>query len=416
MHNPRVKMPTLVRIGRRILLPIHTIAFFEEETLARNMLTSNPNWLDSIEKIWDQVFWGNSVRDWTTALVTMVATFLILYVAKSLTVRRLTVFAQRTQTEVDNFIVELLKRTRSFFFLGLAMYFGSRVLELSESANKIWHGFVVLTVLLQAALWSNALVTLGVKHYTKQRLAQDAASVTTIAALGFLARIVLWSIIALLALDNLGVNVTTLVAGLGIGGIAIALAAQSVLGDLFASLAIVLDKPFVLNDEVIVGEFRGRIEHIGLKTTRLRSWSGEELIFTNSDLLQSRIRNLQRMQERRVAFTLGVTYQTPYEKLVRLPILLEEIIVAQPLARFERAHFKAYGNFALDFEVVYHVLRPEVSSQMDVQQIINFAIFKRFQEEQIEFAYPTQTIYLQPNVSTANLLPKESEVRPGAAV
>ncbi|NUO81465.1 mechanosensitive ion channel family protein [candidate division KSB1 bacterium] len=379
------------------------------------MFTSNPNWFDSIEKIWDQVFWGNSVRDWSTALVTMVATFLILYVARGLTVRRLSVFAQKTQTEADNFIVELVKRTRSFFFLGLAMYFGSRVLELSESANKVWRGFIVLTALLQAALWCNALVTLGVKHYTKQRLAQDAASVTTIAALGFLIRIVLWSIIALLALDNLGVNVTTLVAGLGIGGIAIALAAQSVLGDLFASLAIVLDKPFVLNDEVIVGEFRGRIEHIGLKTTRLRSWSGEELVFTNSDLLQSRIRNLQRMRERRVAFVLGVTYQTPYDKLARLPELLKEIVLAQPLVRFEHAHFKAYGSFALEFEIIYYVLRPEANSAADVQQLINFAIFKRFQEEQIEFAYPTQTVYLQPNVSTANLLSKENEVKAGAA-
>lgn len=363
------------------------------------MFAFTPNWFDAIEKVWEQVFWGNSVRDWATALGAIAAIFLTLHIGKSLLTRRLAAFAERTQTEIDNFIVDLLKSTRAFFFLGVAMYLGSRFLELSETANRIWQNFVILTVLLQVALWGNSLVALGVKHYTKQRLTQDAASVTTIAALGFLARIVLWSIIALLALDNMGINVTALVAGLGIGGIAIALAAQSVLGDLFASLSIVLDKPFVLNDEVIVGEFRGRIEHIGLKTTRLRSWSGEELIFTNSDLLQSRIRNLQRMRERRVAFILGVTYQTPYEKLASIPKLLEDIVTAKPLTRFERAHFKTYGSFSLDFEVVYYVLRPEVAAEMNVQQEINFEIFKRFQEEQIAFAYPTQTLFVQGNVT-----------------
>lgn len=363
------------------------------------MFAFTPNWFDAIEKVWEQVFWGNSVRDWATALGAIAAIFLTLHIGKSLLTRRLAAFAERTQTEIDNFIVDLLKSTRAFFFLGVAMYLGSRFLELSETANRIWQNFVILTVLLQVALWGNSLVALGVKHYTKQRLTQDAASVTTIAALGFLARIVLWSIIALLALDNMGINVTALVAGLGIGGIAIALAAQSVLGDLFASLSIVLDKPFVLNDEVIVGEFRGRIEHIGLKTTRLRSWSGEELIFTNSDLLQSRIRNLQRMRERRVAFILGVTYQTPYEKLALIPKLLEEIVTAKPLTRFERAHFKSYGSFSLDFEVVYYVLRPEVAAEMNVQQEINLEIFKRFHEEQIAFAYPTQTLFVQGNVT-----------------
>lgn len=363
------------------------------------MFAFNPSWFESLEKLWEQRFWGNSMRDWATALGAIVAIFLILRIAKSLLIRRLAAFAAKTQTEIDNFIVDLLKSTRAFFFLGVAMYIGSRFLELSETANHVWQNCVIVAALLQVALWGNSLVALGVKHYTKQRLAQDAASVTTIAALGFLARIVLWSIIALVALDNMGINVTALVAGLGIGGIAIALAAQNVLGDLFASLAIVLDKPFVLNDEVIVGEFRGRIEHIGLKTTRLRSWSGEELVFTNSDLLQSRIRNLQRMRERRVSFVLGVTYQTPYEKLARIPKLLEEIVTAQPLTRFERAHFKSYGSFSLDFEIVYYVQRPEVVAEMNAQQEINFEIFKRFHEEHIEFAYPTQTLFVQNPVS-----------------
>ncbi len=358
------------------------------------MFAFNPNRLDSLEKIWEQIFWGNSVRDWAAALIAMIVFFLVLRIVKSLVVRRLETFAEKTHTEIDDFILAVLKSTRTFFFAGMSLYLGSRFLELSETADKAWQNFAIIAALLQIALWGTSLIASGVKYYTKQRLAQDAASATTITALGFLGRIVLWSIITLLALDNMGVNVTALVAGLGIGGIAIALAAQNVLGDLFASLAIVLDKPFVLNDEVAVGEFRGKVEHIGLKTTRIRSFTGEELIFTNSDLLQSRIRNLQRMQERRIEFILGVTYQTPYEKLVAIPKLLQEIIVAQPLARFERAHFKAYNSSSLDFEIVYFVVNVEGLNVIDVQHAVNLALFKRFQEEQIEFAYPTQTILL----------------------
>ncbi|HPK54642.1 MAG TPA: mechanosensitive ion channel family protein, partial [Smithellaceae bacterium] len=199
----------------------------------------------------------------------------------------------------------------------------------------------------------------------------------------------------LLVLDNLGVNITGLVAGLGIGGIAVALAVQNILGDLLASLSIVLDKPFVIGDSIVVDSFSGTVEHIGLKTTRIRSISGEQLVFSNNDLLKSRIQNYKRMQERRVVFGFGVTYQTPLEKLPLINRIIREIIAAQPNSRFERVHFKEYGDSALNYEVVYFVMTPEYGIFMDVQETINLEIFRRFQEEGIEFAYPTRTVLIQ---------------------
>jgi len=203
-----------------------------------------------------------------------------------------------------------------------------------------------------------------------------------------------WFVVILIALDNLGVNIKTLIAGLGIGGIAVALALQNILGDLFASLSIILDKPFVIGDFIIINEYLGTVEHIGLKTTRIRSLSGEQLIFSNSDLLKSRIRNFKRMYERRVVFTIGVLYQTPYEKLCRIPKMIREIVEGNDQVRFDRAHFKEYGDFSLKFEIVYWIQNPDYNLYMDIQQTINLEIYKKFEASRIKFAYPTQTLFL----------------------
>jgi small-conductance mechanosensitive channel len=196
-------------------------------------------------------------------------------------------------------------------------------------------------------------------------------------------------------LDNLGVNVTALVTGLGVGGIAVALAVQNVLGDLFASLSIVLDKPFVLGDFVVVDDLLGSVEHIGLKTTRLRSLWGEQVVFSNSDLLKSRLRNFGRMAERRVSLDIGVTYQTPRAVLQAIPAIIREAIEEQVATRFDRSHFKGFGDSALTFESVYYVLSPDYNRYMDIQQAINLRIYERFESQGIGFAYPTQTVFLE---------------------
>lgn len=229
---------------------------------------------------------------------------------------------------------------------------------------------------------------------TQARRAEDPGSVAALNVMSWVARLALWSVVVLLVLDNLGINITAAVAGLGIGGVAVALAVQNILGDLFASLSIVLDKPFVVGDFLAIDDYLGSVEHVGLKTTRLRSLSGEQLVMSNTDLLKSRLRNYGRMDERRVAFTLGVTYRTPREKLKKIPRMIEAAVKAQENTRFDRSHFKAYGDFSLNFETVYYVLDQDYNLYMDIQQEINFAIHEAFEAEGIEFAYPTQTLFL----------------------
>ena len=262
------------------------------------------------------------------------------------------------------------------------------------TSRKIINSFVIVTLIIQGGLWASIALQVMIEQYRQKQLDKDPASVTTLNVLNFVGKIILWSIVLLLVLDNLGVNITALVAGLGVGGIAIALAVQTILGDLFASLSIVLDKPFVVGDFLIVGDFLGSVEYVGLKTTRLRSLSGEQLVFSNSDLLNSRIRNYGRMYERRVSFDLGVTYQTARDKLVKIPEIIREAVVTQDNTRFDRSHFKEYGDFALIFESVYYVHGPDYNVYMDIQQAINLHIHERFEQEGIEFAYPTQTVFM----------------------
>ena len=212
----------------------------------------------------------------------------------------------------------------------------------------------------------------------------------------FIARSIIWSIALLLCVENIGIDITALVAGLGIGGIAIALAAQNILSDLFASLAIVLDKPFEIDDYIVVGDISGTVEQIGIKTTRIRALSGEELVCSNADLLGSRVRNYKRMKERRAIFELGVVYQTPHNLLTKIPEIIEKIIENAEFARFDRANFKSFGDSSLLFEIVFYVSAPgnDYNEYMKVQQGINYEIFKKFEELKIDFAYPTQTLHI----------------------
>ncbi len=224
----------------------------------------------------------------------------------------------------------------------------------------------------------------------------DATTEQSLLLLSPLIRVVFVLIGALFLLDNLGFDVAALLASLGIGGIAIALAAQGVLQDLFSYISILMDRPFEIGDFVILGDFMGSVEYIGIKTTRLRSLGGEQIVMANTDMTGSRIRNYKRMQRRRVVFGFGVVYETPCEKLQAIPNLVKQIIQADPNAQFDRTHFAAYGDFSLNFEVVYHVLSPDFNLYMDVQERINLALKQAFQEQGIEFAYPTQLLYVNP--------------------
>jgi small-conductance mechanosensitive channel len=341
-----------------------------------------------------RVFYDNTLKAWLIALGIAILGFLILSILKKTFGRKVGALAQKTATEVDDFVAELIHRTKPFFLVLISLYLGSHFLSLPRTAKQTLSRLTVVALLIQLAIWGSGLFDCWRRRIQRQKEEEDPASLATYSVLGFLVRLALWTIVLLLALDNLGINITALVAGLGVSGIAVALALQNILGDLFASMSILLDKPIVIGDFIVVDNLMGTVEHIGLKTTRLRSLGGEQLIFANSDLLKSRIRNYKRMEERRALFTVGVVYQTPPEKLAAIPGMIEEIIKAQESARFDRSHFKSFGNFSLDFENVYYIKSPDYSAYMNVQQAINLAIFRRFQEEGIEFAYPTQTVFV----------------------
>jgi len=342
----------------------------------------------------DTILWENPVRDWLIALGLGLAAWVGVRLVLRFIRDRLSALAKRTETEWDDLVIHALGRTRRVFVLAIAVYAGANGVVLP---SRVWSAIqiaTVLTVLLQVGLWLSSALAFGLEGYTRKRLESDRSAATTVSAIGFVGKLLVWSLVLLVALDNVGVDVTALVAGLGIGGIAVALALQNVLGDLFASLSIVFDKPFVLGDFVIVDEHLGNIEHIGLKTTRIRSLWGEQLVFSNNDLLGSRLRNFGRMAERRVTFSIGVIYQTPRSQLERIPGIIREAIQTQDKTRFDRSHLKEFGDFSINFESVYYVLAPDFNTYMDIQQAINLRIHEQFENQGIEFAYPTQTLFL----------------------
>ncbi|WP_203329095.1 mechanosensitive ion channel family protein [Candidatus Laterigemmans baculatus] len=332
---------------------------------------------------------------WFTALaVFLVAVAVISIVLKVLT-RQASRLAARTTSVWDDAAVDALRETRTWFIVAVAAFCGSLMLGLPARTQEVLQVIIVLVLLLQAGFWGNSLIGAAVRRYTEQKSVADPAAAMTLSALAVLGKILLFVVLVLLALDNLGVDITALIAGLGIGGIAVALAVQNILGDLLASLSIVFDKPFVPGDFITVGDKMGTVQSIGLKTTRLTSLSGEQLVFSNNDLLQSRIQNYKRMRERRVVFAIGVTYETPRSLLTTIPQVLREAVEQQEETRFDRAHFKSFGDFSLNFEVVYYVLTPDFARYMDIQQAINLAIHERFETLGVEFAYPTQLLYVK---------------------
>ncbi len=341
------------------------------------------------------IYYGNTVQAWLIAVGVLIVVFAVLKIVQRAGISRLSKLSLLTHNKIDDLLVGILENTKFFFLVIASAYVASLTITLKPSVITVSQKVIVLVLILQGGFWASAAVSFGLARNIEKRMDQDVSSTTTITFLGFVARVILWIIVLLSMLANLGVNVTGLITGLGIGGIAVALAVQNILGDLLASLSIVLDKPFVIGDFVIVDSHMGTIERIGLKTTRVRSLSGEQLIFSNNDLLKSRIRNYGRMAERRVLFSFGVIYQTSLEKLRMIKEMVTEIINSQEGTRFDRAHFKEYGDSSLNFEVVYYVTNPDYNVYMDIQERINQEIFRRFDEQGIEFAYPTRTIYIQ---------------------
>ena len=352
------------------------------------------DWTESGLAAWLQVeLWGNSLGRWLIALGLVLLVGMVVPAVRARLERRLR--AGAAGHSLLGYGAEILAGTRRSVLLLLALFIGARAVELPAKVDAALTTLTAVALLLQVTLWAQRVFNVWLGNYEQRARHGDGGDATIVGLISFVGRTAIWAIAVLMILDNLGFNITTLVASLGIGGVAIALAVQNVLADLFASLSIGLDKPFVVGDFIIVDDLMGTVEHVGLKTTRLRSLSGEQLVFSNGDLLKSRIRNYKRMYERRIVFTFGVVYDTPRETLARLAGEVRAIIEAQPKTRFDRAHFFRFGEFSLDFEVVYFVLDPDYNLYMDIQQAINLAIMARFEALDVGFAFPTSTLRVE---------------------
>lgn len=291
--------------------------------------------------------------------------------------------------------LQILGKIPLWFLAALSINIGFSPFSIDNEIKRIVMTGSLVSILIQVGIWLTRAATLMIEKRTEEKgklgpLTMTAAHIVSVIAKGFI-----WSFLLLLALDNIGFDLIAIVTGLGIGGIAIALAAQNFLADVFASFCIIIDKPFVVGDLIVIDEFSGYIEHVGIKTTLVRSITGELLIFSNADLLKSRIRNFRRMRERRGTIHFSLIHQTPTETLRRIPKILREIVDKTPNTRFDRAHFKTISPGSLDFELTFYALCPDIKGFMDAQEKINLAIHSRFKEEEITFAYPTQTIVIQ---------------------
>ncbi|MGE0115731.1 MAG: mechanosensitive ion channel family protein [Steroidobacteraceae bacterium] len=338
----------------------------------------------------DDLYLDNALSQWLWALAMAAGVLLTTVLVRRLVRRHYRRMAETEQIELMEVPLQIASKTTTMFLIVMSLFFGMLTLHLPPAVHHVAEKVLVLAVCWQVGIWATtgALAWINVKR--RVSLVEDRAAAGTLGIIAIIVRALIWSVVLLLTLDNLGVNVTTLVAGLGIGGIAIALAVQNLLGDLLASLSITLDKPFVLGDFLIVEDFKGTVENIGIKTTRLRSLDGEQIVMPNADLLKSRMRNYGRMRERRVLFSVGVTYETPRAKLEKLPGMVRAIVEAQPNVRLDRCHLARLGAYSIDCEVVYFVLSKEYNEYMDIQQAINLQLIEAFEREQIEFAYPTQ--------------------------
>ena len=388
----------------------------DEEASAESSAETRPEEgapLEEVQQRWRQELLRLQKWDLTLEHLGYAAgTFVLLWIAVMITrsiLRRIVVsrgLERRRESGrmIQRFLLVVLHKTSKTGLFIVILFLALQWLRATDAF--VGKPIVTLTVIYQVALYASGFARSYLNAVRVRRGREDPSRVSSFGILSLAAQVAVWSLALLVALQNLGFEITALIAGLGIGGIAIAFALQNILGDIFCSVAIVLDKPFGVGDFIIVGDQAGVVENIGIKTTRVRSLWGEQSVFSNADLTNSRIRNYKRMEERRITFALGVTYETPVEKLERIPAIIRETIASTSMTRFDRAHFKEYGDFSLNFEVVYYVLSPDYNTYMDIQQTINLAIFRRFTEEGIDFAYPTQELIIRPNSESASSAPE----------
>jgi len=334
---------------------------------------------------------GNTLLDWIFAILIFFGTLLFFKIVQKVLIKHFQKLAQRTKTDLDNLFLEILKKVRPPFYFFLALYIALKSLKIVVWLEKILTAILTIWVIY---LIIGALHTL-LDYLIRKKVKEDRTLESALKLLGGILKGVLWLVGFLFILSNLGINITSLLAGIGIGGIAVAFALQNILEDLFSSFAIYFDKPFKVGDFIVIGQHKGTVEKIGIKTTRLRSIQGEEVSVPNRELTKEKIQNFGRVSERRALFKIGVTYETPQEKLKKIPQIIKRVIEETEMTRFDRVHFVEFADFSLNFEVSFYVKTADFITFLNVKEKVLFKIKEEFEKERIEFAYPTQTIYFK---------------------
>ena len=338
----------------------------------------------------EREYFGNSVENMLIALGIILAGIILINIIRAFVNRK----AQKQVRELSfyKFIIKSVKKfIIPILYLGV-IYTGISYLNVNPDILKVFRIiYIILGTYFIVRFVVMAINFFIMRYLEKEKREEDQNRIKPlISFLNFVA----WIIGIIFLLDNLGFEISSIVAGLGIGGIAVALAAQAVLGDLFSYFTIFFDKPFEIGDFLIFNDKLGSVEKIGVKSTRLRSLSGEQIIISNSNLTNSIVHNYKRMEKRRIVFSIGVVYQTKYEQVKEIPSIIKETINSIEMTMFDRSHFKGYGDFSLNFETVYFVLVSDYNKYMDIQQEINLRIYEEFEKLGIEFAYPTQTLFM----------------------
>jgi small-conductance mechanosensitive channel len=344
-------------------------------------------------EILNQEFLGNSIADYLLALGILVGGILLTQILRGVVLQRLKRLAQKSSTDLDDRLLRLLERPIAYLlYLGSA-YISISNLELHPILQDTVRVICIILATILVIQLTGSLIEYGLRVYWVRHRGDETLEASLNALIPAI-KVVVWAIGLVFLLDNLGFDISAVVASLGIGGIALALASQGILADLFSYFSILFDRPFELGDFIIVGDLVGTVEHIGIKTTRLRSLSGEELVAANTDLTSSRVQNFKRMERRRIAFDIGVTYETSQAQMATIPELITGVFADVAGVTFDRAHFKSFGDFSLSYEVVYYVETSDYTTYMDAQQQINLGIKAAFEAHHIDFAYPTQLLYL----------------------
>lgn len=354
----------------------------------------DPKTMIDTNTIWLVDLLGNSLKAWITALVVFILSIVILKVFKGVIISKMQKLSEKTKNEIDDMVIAGLGSIHWPFYVFVSFYFSLNFLSVPAWLSSVAYYIFLISIVFYSIKIVERLIDLGARKMVEHREG-NGQDVGIVRLMKMSAKIFLWAGAVILLLSNMGYNVTSLVAGLGIGGVAVALAVQNILSDLFSSLSIYFDKPFKIGDFIIVGSDMGVVQNIGIKSTRIQTLQGQELVISNSELTSARVNNYGKMAKRRIVFEFGVTYDTPKEKLEKIPAQVKAAVESQDDVEFDRAHFRNFADSSLMYEVVYYLNSGDYNRYMDTQQAINLALVDKFEKEKVEFAFPTQTVYVK---------------------